>query len=335
MNLPCIVAAVVAALGAVAGVPAEAYAQPADGPQGADDIVARATEIVRGAETAYVSDYISFAGADASGRVAFALDTNRGRADGEYQAEHFVAMYDELSGWVDVEGYTDFANDAGVLLGYPSSPYFEFTGAPYALEALRSPSNGLELSIGVLEPRVTESSGTTLFSMASAPATLTWNGRSFDGRLIYEYLAMRDANRLAGSLGDLLGILTGGPDFQGLYLAAGDGDFYIHDAPASAAASTGNPLMAFRVRGGERVRVDAPEFEVTRFDRGFGFYRWPAEWRVQWRGDCGAAELSVRSIDHETQTNWLTGGFAMRAVEGRISCGAETVPVFGFAELIR
>lgn len=192
MNVPCIVAAAVAALGAGVGVPAEAYAQPADGPQGADDIVARATEIVRGAETAYVSDYISFAGADASG-----------------------------------------------------------------------------------------------------------------------------------------------PDFQGLYLAAGDGDLYVHDAPASAAASTGNPLMAFRVRGGERVPVDAPEFEVARFDRGFGFYRWPAEWRVRWRGDCGAAVLSVRSIDHETQTNWLTGGFAMRAVEGRISCGAETVPVFGFAELIR
>lgn len=34
-------------------------------------------------------------------------------------------------------------------------------------------------------------------------------------------------------------------------------------------------------------------------------------------------------------TNWITGGFAMRVVEGQIVCGGETMPVFGFAELIR
>ncbi|MBN1240291.1 MAG: hypothetical protein JXB36_17440 [Gammaproteobacteria bacterium] len=278
---------------------------------------------------------MSFAGADASGRAAFALDTNRGRAAGDYQAEHFVAMYDERTGWVHLEGYTDYPNTERALLDYPDSPYFDFAGAPYALESIASPVNGLSLSIGPLEPRVTTRSDSTLFSMASAPATLSWSGRTFEGRVIYEFLAMRDENRLARGISGLLEVLTAGPDFQGLYLATETGDLYVHSAPASAAASTGNPLMAFWAAAERNLRADDVRFDVTAFDAAPGFYRWPASWSVRWRSDCGAAQLSVRSLDHDTQANWITGGFAMRAVEGEIVCGAESMPVFGFAELIR
>lgn len=318
-----------------AGLASAPRAQPAPDRMSADDVLARARALVDGAATAYVSDYISFAGADATGRVAFALDTNRGRDDGEHQAEHFVVMYDERTGWVDLDGYTDFPNEAGVLLDYPDSPYFEPAGSPYALESLSSPVNDLELTIGELDPRVSVDDESTVFSMASASATLAWRGRAIEGRVIYEYLAMRDANRLAGGIGGALGMLTDGPDFQGLYLAGGGDDFYVHRARSSAAASTGNPLMAFWARGAENLRVTEPAFEVTGQDAAFGFYRWPASWRVTWRADCGDARLSVDSLDHDTQTNWIAGGFAMRFVEGRLECGGETRELFGFAELIR
>src|SRR3989454_1248443 len=43
----------------------------------------------------YVSDYFSFVGADQEGRVAFALDNNRGRDGEAFQAEHFVVLHDE------------------------------------------------------------------------------------------------------------------------------------------------------------------------------------------------------------------------------------------------
>src|SRR3989441_9773047 len=43
----------------------------------------------------YVSDYFSFVGADQHGRVAFALDNNRGRDGEAFQAEHFVVLHDE------------------------------------------------------------------------------------------------------------------------------------------------------------------------------------------------------------------------------------------------
>ena len=59
----------------------------------------RAQQLLSGQPLAYASDYFSFVGADVSGRVAFAVDTNRGRDGTVYQAEHLYAvLYDERSG---------------------------------------------------------------------------------------------------------------------------------------------------------------------------------------------------------------------------------------------
>jgi hypothetical protein len=47
----------------------------------------------------YVSDYFSFVGQDSQGPVDFALDNNRGRDGDDYQAEHFLVLHDEKTGW--------------------------------------------------------------------------------------------------------------------------------------------------------------------------------------------------------------------------------------------
>ena len=49
-------------------------------------------------EVVYYSDYFSFIGEDEYGKVAFALDNNRGRDGDTWQAEHFVVMHDEHRG---------------------------------------------------------------------------------------------------------------------------------------------------------------------------------------------------------------------------------------------
>ena len=51
----------------------------------------------------YVSDYVSFVGEDHHGRVAFALDNNRGRDGESWQAEHFVVLHDEHEGWISLD----------------------------------------------------------------------------------------------------------------------------------------------------------------------------------------------------------------------------------------
>jgi hypothetical protein len=45
--------------------------------------------------------------------------------------------------------------------------------------------------------------------------------------------------------------------------------------------------------------------------------------------------MTVESIDHHTESNWVVGGFAMRPVLGAYRCGAETREFYGFSELIR
>lgn len=300
-------------------------------------VPALGARVVAGSETAYVSDYVSFAGRDATGFVAFALDTNRGRAGPEYQAEHFVALFDEREGWVEIDGYDSFPNAGNVLLGYPESPYFEFVGEPYALESIAARSTALTLSIGTLTERVTRHDEETVFSMASARATLFWKGRRVEGRVIYEYLALRGANRLAGaSLGSVLSMLAEGPDFQGLYLASDDGDdIYVHLARASAATVPGDALVAFTTHASVTQRIEDLVFEVTDFDPAFGFYRWPGGWDLTWQSECGDAHLSVETLAHDTESNWIVGGFAMRAVRGTFVCGARNAAVYGFGELIR
>jgi hypothetical protein len=130
-------------------------------------------------------------------------------------------------------------------------------------------------------------------------------------------------------------VLTNGPDFQGLYLASGDSDFYIHLALSAAATGLGDPLLAFMTERGKPVAIHNLGFEVTEVQPALGFFPWPAAWAVAWQADCGQALMTVESIDHHTESNWVVGGFAMRPVLGAYRCGAETREFYGFSELIR
>ena len=147
---------------------------------------------------------------------------------------------------------------------------------------------------------------------------------------------MRGSNRLAGQgLGGIWRMATDGPDFQGLYLASGREDFYVHLALSSAAAGLSGPLMAFWARSERPVGIRNLSFEVTAYAPALGFYRWPAAWELHWRSECGDAQLSVETLTRETQTNWIIGGFAMSAVTGRFECGDDAAEFIGFGELIR
>lgn len=300
------------------------------------EIAAAAAALVASAHVAYVSDYLSFAGRDERGVVLFALDTNRGRAGDAYQAEHFVALYDATAGWVDVPGYAEFPNAEGRLLEWPASPYFEARGRPFDGLEVTSTRAALALAVEPLVPRVTVEDERTLFSMASAAATLELDGREVRGRVIYEYLVMAGANRLGGvSLAGLWRWLTGPSGFQGLYLATADGDdLYLHETGGGAASGPA-PTLAFLAGGAGTEVLRDVHLEVVDHALAPGLFRWPRAWRAEWRGARGPAALAVAATSHATQKSWLIGGFAMQAVEGTLRYGGREVEVFGFGELIR
>lgn len=282
-------------------------------------------EFVEGAEVAYVSDYISFVGSDDQGRVAFALDANRGRDGDEYQAERFVVMHDEHAGWIELAGDGEYENTHNQLVDIPDSRDFRFTGSPDEGLTLESPTNDLTLTVAAVPERIRQG-GDGLFRMGSAAATLQWQGRTIDGRVIYEGLARTGVNRLSGiSFGSSSG------RFQGLYLRVGDGDdFYIHHRERDGEIE----VISFATFNGQTMHPEEIEFEVEDVRQAPGFYRWPTAWTVRFEGENGPATLTAELHSRNLIVTWILGGFAMGIVEGTLEYDGRRMPVYGFGELI-
>jgi len=51
--------------------------------------------------------------------------------------------------------------------------------------------------------------------------------------------------------------------------------------------------------------------------------------------DSAPGQLKLRQVSRKNQGNWIIGGFAMTVVEGELLRNGETIPVLGFAELIK
>jgi|CXWL01.1.fsa_nt_gi hypothetical protein len=276
----------------------------------------------------YFSDYFSFVGQDEHGPVAFALDNNRGRAGHSFQAEHFVVLHDAAAGWVSVRGDGRYPNPAGVLATIPDSADFHFEGSPTSGLAIASPSNGLRLAMAPLTERTRRSfSGSGEVVMATAPATLFWRGRTLPGRVIHEGLAIPGANRMVRK------VVGAWKDFQGLYLmvGAGEGDLYLHHQATTGPGAT----EGFLVEGEETLPFSDLVVQVPRRAAAFGFYRWPAEWRVSGRTARGPFVLTLSAQDRNGISNWLVGGFSMAVARGELEANGRRRAVQGLAELLR
>lgn len=296
-------------------------------PQG--QLESKTKELVEGSTLVYVSDYFSFAGRDEKGPVAFALDTNRGRDGEKYQADHFVALYDKLTGWVDVPGTGVFANERHDLIGLPDSPGFHFKGKP--LEGLIIRSKTLSLQIQPLQMRTGNARGNILYAMGSAGATLTWNGRHIPGRVIYEYLVMRDSNRLARTQWSMFFKSFA---FNGFYLITPDSkDVYAQ----AVRGGMGDMMGSFAFSAGDKESAVSENLHVDVTDRtqGPGFFRWPQKWEGSWSSSGHTHQLKLTETSHKTAKSWLTGGFSMGFVEGTYTQDGVSSDVVGFSEVIQ
>jgi hypothetical protein len=130
--------------------------------------------LVSASDLVTVSNYFSFVGADSQGRVAFALDNNRGRDGSAYQAEHFYAvLHDVHQGWMHVSGIGRYENRNYALLTIPVSPFFQFVGQPATGLTITSPVNQLTLRLDAIPERLVLADDETIFVLGSAAAQLT------------------------------------------------------------------------------------------------------------------------------------------------------------------
>jgi hypothetical protein len=282
-----------------------------------------------GPSLVYVSDYFSFIGADAQGRVSFILDNNRGKDGSKYQAEHLVLLHDEQQGWVDIAGSGAYSNSTRELAHIPDSPFFHFDGTPESGLTIISHKNGIELKIGRLNryTQAQQNGGETW--MSSGPAQLTWRGRTIPGRVIYEFVRMPNFNKLTRTYWRLWN------NFQGLYLTAGGtDDIYLHSHRSDRLAPLIGKLTGFTVVG--EVPESMRDIRIEVLDEEFapGLFRWPKQWRISWTGNGGTATMTISLTYRKTLSSWFIGGFSVGLITGEVAHGDRTIPVYGLAELI-
>jgi hypothetical protein len=300
-----------------------------------DEVLALSKEDPADLTVAYASDYLSFVGQDDQGPVAFALDTNRGRDGDEWQAEHFVVLYDGVTGWREVAGDGPYPNPGHALGAIPDSPAFSFTGTPADGLRVHAPDGSLDLVVEPVVPVIDRHIGTAAYRMGAAAAVLTWEGRTLHGRVIHEYLFLPGFNRLSRTY---IGALKG---FSGLYLVVdGRGDFYLHHHRGGGfMAELSPPSDGFLVLDGERSPVkgmpmEAIEVEVSNRTQGPGLYRWPIAWRGSFTAGGTAYTFDLTTERPNTIATWVIGGFRMCVVTGTLRAGDATYPVLGLGELI-
>ena len=277
----------------------------------------------------YVSDYVSFVGEDAQGRVAFALDNNRGRDGENWQAEHFVVLHDEQEGWVSLQGSGAYENSTHELQTIPPSSFFQIEGMPQTGMLINSPSNDLNLSIEPIPIRFAREHEGGRYWLGSAAAELQWKGRTLRGRVIYEYFMMPEFNRLSRTYWGLW------KHFQGLYLVIeGLGDLYVHSQESDMMAPLVGTVSGFLAVQGETKPLQV--LQVTLFDhnQAWGLYRWPSAWGLHWVNKAGAGRARLEIQEFKTMGNWVIGGFGMGIVHGIVHYNGKDYPVYGLAELI-
>jgi hypothetical protein len=317
----------------------------------------RYREFVADAPLAYVSDYLSFVGADAVGRVCFALDTNRGfDADpppaaglrGErLQAEHaYAVLHDERTGWVPQRGVQRFPHPGPDVAALPDSDWFTWRGAADTGRTLTSGPNDLQLTVEPLVDRLVGTGAGTFFVMRSAAAVLRWRGRTLPGRLVHEGLASTTLNLLSRrSFQGLAGL-------EFLYLTAGEpgdgaGDVYLQKTLGAAALAGLPALTGFATpAGGTTERPPGAgvlhdlRLDTTRHAPALGLYRWPTRWSGGWSAAGPAAlapqaRVRLRSVSRTVVGRYGIAGFGMSVVTGALTTpDGRILPLYGFGELL-
>ena len=277
----------------------------------------------------YVSDYVSFVGEDSQGRVALALDNNRGRDGNSWQAEHFVVLHDEHEGWIPLQGSGSYENSTHALETVPPSSFFQIEGKPQSGMSIFSLLNDLTLTIHPIPIRLVREHDGARYWLGSAAAQLQWNGRTLQGRVIYEYFMMPEFNRLSRTYWGLW------KHFQGLYLVVeGLGDLYVHSQESDMMAPLFGTVSGFFAVQGETKPLQA--LQVTLFDhtQAWGLYRWPSAWGLNWVNHSGIGRAQLEVQEFKTMGNWVIGGFGMGVVRGIVHYNGKEYPVYGLAELI-
>jgi hypothetical protein len=282
-----------------------------------------------GLKLSYYSDYFSFIGEDERGKVAFALDNNRGQDGDTFQAEHLVCLHEEKKGWVKMRGAGIHPNPKKGLDRIPDTDFFQFTGTPETGIRIQSRMNGLELAVSPIPKVLAHQEGLASYWLGSSSATLEWAGRKVQGRVIYEYLFLPAFNRMTRRYVDLW------EDFHGIYAVVdGVGDFYIHHQGSQLMEPLIGSTEGFFVYNGVAQPLERPEMTVVSKTLGPGLFRWPVSWKGNFKILSTPYPFTAELSERMNVASWVIGGFAVGIAKGVIKKGDKVFHLYGLGELL-
>ena len=302
---------------------------PTHSPEEVAEIESRIAE----AEVAMFSDYYSFVGLDQRGWIAFAIDNNRQRAVGRYEADHATFMYDGESGFVDIAGYGKYETEDQALLHVPDSPDFTFERSETET-IVKSTKHDLTLRFGALNAHFHENKPDASIIMGIAPATLSWQGRELTGDIVGERLGFKDFDRR--DMGSMLAKQSlSNRSFQGLYLMTEYGEIIYLRASTMEMGLVGGPsAVGFGQYGDHSGMLSSLSITADQWRSAPGLYKVPRAWTATWGTDRKYL-LTLAEVDSKVYTNWGLGGFVMSFVEGTLTSeDGESSRIGGLAELI-
>jgi hypothetical protein len=279
------------------------------------------------------SNYYSFVGYDEQGWIAFAIDNNRRRTDGEYEIEHATFYYETGEGFVDIPGYGSYTPIKQEIETIPDSEYFRFS-KENGTTIIQSLKTNLELRFGSMSSVFEAESNRSFFSYGVAPAELRRNGRVLKGRIIFEKFNITDF-RFSLTNWELMSNFITNRKFHGIYLMTEDyEDIYLRGTNFKASWAKTPEAFGFASEKGRVALLDKVKIEAKKHKQAKGLYRWPTQWQVSW-GENDMSKLTINEVESKVFSSWFIGGFVMVYVTGEVTLkSGETKKVSGFAELI-
>ena len=274
------------------------------------------------------SNYFSFHGEDAKGKVYFAIDNNRVSKKKSVKANNF--LYFNIDGnWKKLKGHYNFKSEETDISRCFDSEDFKFVYKDNHLISIVSITNKLRIDFEKpLEHTGAYGEAGVSFDMFATRATLSYQGRTFDGNIISEQLI--DPGGLK-TFSNILKVLFQGFKYDGYYLnAVGLGDLYVHlvTPEESINVFTDNIYNLNTSAGAKDFTLEQANYTVTKYKR-VGFRKLPLELEI----DLGESKLLLTTSHFQKYRNLLFFAFGMGTVHGELIHQGKKYEVYGLSEL--
>lgn len=274
---------------------------------------------------------IVFAGRDARGAVAFALEQTYAQGDkwDWTQVPQSAWLYDEAEGWVrlkDRYGEAFEGNTGARRIGgdWTWGPNVGFQSRM----SLHSDMNRIHLSLKADRVALQRKDAAGQLVIANGEATFTWNQRRITGRVYVRHAVTQGQGAMDIDLQNNKGMRR-----EGMYVAVGGRGFMsvMRSNERSMTPMAGEQAVSLELDSTLGMSSDL-HLEALRYSR-LGMYEYPTEWQGSFSIDGREAMFKVSTFAQQTTEYLLFAGARLAWAKGYLNFDGQSYPIYGIAEV--